>query len=204
MSGTAPEARLIRVSQSDPLCMVEGGAIRSELYVVGPDNALQNVFLYVKEGLGDRTFQAPKTPIVLDQVGCRYTPHVFGVQVGQPIEIVNSDATQHNVHAVPKANVEFNFMQATKGRRDVRTFDRPEVMVPFRCDVHGWMNSYAGVVPHPFFAVSGENGSFEIKGLPSGTFTIEAWHEQLGLQTQTVTVDGKSGASVDFTFAAKS
>jgi plastocyanin len=204
LSGTAPTARVIKVSQSDPLCMVEGGAIRSEIYVVGPDNALQNVFLHVKEGLGDRTFPAPKTPVVLDQVGCRYTPHVFGVQVGQPVEIINSDATIHNVHARPKTNVEFNFSQAVKGRRDTRTFDKPEVMVPFRCDVHGWMNSYAGVVPHPFFAVSGEDGRFEIKGLPSGTFTIEAWHEQLGLQTQTVTVDGKTGAAVDFTFAVKS
>jgi plastocyanin len=201
-SGTAPTPRIVRM-EADPLCMPEGGAVRSEVIVVGPDNQLQNVFLYVKDGLGDRTFPAPQTPVVLDQVGCRYTPHVFGVQAGQPIEIVNSDATVHNVHAVPKVNTEFNFIQQTKGKRDIRTFTQQEIMVPFRCDVHGWMNSYAGVVPHPFYAVSGPDGSFEIRGLPEGTYTIEAWHEQLGTQTQTVTVDGTSGASMDFTFAGK-
>ncbi len=203
LAGTAPVARVIRVAASDPLCMTEGGALKSEVIVVGPNNQLQNVFLYVKDGLGDRTFQAPKTPVVLDQTGCRYTPHVFGVQVGQPVQIMNSDPTVHNVHAVAKANTEFNFSQVTKGQRDVRTFDKPEIMVPFKCEVHGWMISYGGVVPHPFFAVSKDDGSFEIKGLPQGTYTIEAWHERLGVQTQNVTVDGKAGATVDFSFGLK-
>jgi hypothetical protein len=101
-------------------------------------------------------------------------------------------------------NSEFNFIQTTQGRRDIRTFSAPEIMVPFKCDVHGWMAAYAGVVPHPFYAVSGPDGTFEIRGLPAGTFTIEAWHEQLGVQTQQVTVDGTSGATLDFTFAGKS
>jgi plastocyanin len=203
LSGNVPEARVIRVSASDPLCMPEGGVVRSELIVAGPDNQLQNVFVYVKDGLGNQTFPAPKTPVHLDQVGCRYTPHVFGVQVGQPVEITNSDPTVHNVHAYAKTNNEFNFSQVTKGRRDTRVFDKPEIMVPFKCEVHGWMVSYAGVLPHPFFSVSQEDGTFEIKGLAAGTYTIEAWHEQLGAQTQTVTVDGKGGATIDFTFAAK-
>ena len=201
-TGTAPAARVISMA-SDPMCMTEGGAVRSEVIVVGPNNELQNVFVYVKDGLGDRTFPAPKTPVVLDQVGCRYTPHVFGVQVGQPVEIVNRDPTLHNVHAVAKVNTEFNFSQPIKGDRRTRTFDEPEVMVPFKCEVHGWMNSYGGVVPHPFFAVSKADGSFEIRGLPEGTFTVEVWHEQLGTQTQKVTVDGTSGATVDFAFATK-
>ena len=202
-SGTAPEPRVVRMT-ADPLCMPEGGAARSQVLLVGQNNELQNVFLYVKDGLGDRTFTAPQTPVVLDQEGCQYQPHVFGVQVGQPIEIVNSDGTVHNVHAVPKTNSEFNFIQQTKGRRDIRTFSAPEIMVPFKCDVHGWMAAYAGVVPHPFFAVSGADGTFEIKGLPAGTYTIEAWHEQLGVQTQQVTVDGTSGATLDFTFTGQS
>ena len=128
---------------------------------------------------------------------------MFGVQVGQPVQIINSDPTVHNVHAVAKTNNEFNFSQVTKGQKDVRTFDKPEIMVPFKCEVHGWMNSYAGVVPHPFFAVSKDDGSFEIRGLPQGTYTIEAWHEQLGVQTQKVTVDGKTEATIDFTFGLK-
>jgi plastocyanin len=203
VSGTVPEARLIKVSASDPLCMVEGGAIRSEVIVVGPGNTLQNVFLYVKDGLGNRTFRAPTTPVVLDQRGCQYVPHVFGVQTGQPVEIVNNDGTLHNVHALAKMNAEFNFSQQFKGTRNTRTFDQPEVMVPIKCEVHGWMRSYAGVVPHPFYAVSAADGTFTIKGLPAGTYTVEAWHEQLGTQTQTVTVDGKGGATLDFVFGVK-
>jgi plastocyanin len=195
--GNAPKMQVIRMS-SDPLCMSEGAT--SEVLLVGPGNGLQNVFVYVKDGLGDRTFQPPKTPVVLDQEGCQYLPHVFGVQVGQPVRILNSDATLHNVHAVPKVNAEFNFGQPNKGDERVRTFDKPEIMVPFRCDVHGWMNSYGGVVAHPFFAVTKEDGSFEIKGLPEGTYTLEAWHERLGTQTASVTSDGKSPVTAAFTF----
>jgi plastocyanin len=200
--GTAPAPRPIRTG-ADPLCMTDGASLKSELLVVGPGNELQNVFVYVKDGLGDRTFQPPSAPVVIDQHGCRYTPHVFGIQVGQPLEVTNSDATSHNVHAVAKANAEFNFMQATKGKKDIRTFSTPEIMVPFKCEEHGWMNSYGGVLPHPFFAVSQPDGRFEIKGLPQGTYTIEAWHEQLGTETQTVTVDGKDSATADFAFASK-
>ncbi len=195
--GNAPKMQVIRMS-SDPLCMSEGAT--SEVLIVGPGNGLQNVFVYVKDGLGDRTFQAPKTPVVLDQEGCQYLPHVFGVQVGQPVRILNSDATLHNVHAVPKVNSEFNFGQPNKGDERMRTFDKPEIMVPFRCDVHGWMNSYGGVVPHPFFSVTKDDGSFEIKGLPEGTYTLEAWHERLGTQTASVTSDGKSPVTATFTF----
>jgi plastocyanin len=160
------------------------------------------VFVYVKDGLGDRTFPAPQTEVVLDQRGCKYMPHVIGAQVGQPVKIINSDATLHNVHAVPKVNPEFNFSQALKGMENVRTFDRPEIMVPFRCDVHGWMAAYVGVVPHPYFAVTAANGSFEIKGLPAGTYTLEAWHETLGVQTATVTVDGTAPGTASFAFKA--
>jgi plastocyanin len=198
--GTAPAARVIRMD-SDQLCMPEGPNT-SEVIVIGPDNGLQNVFLYVKDGLGDRTFQAPKTRVVLNQKGCKYSPHIFGAQVGQPVTIVNNDPTLHNVHAMPKANAEFNFGQTKKGMETTRTFDKPEVMVPFRCDVHGWMNAYAGIVAHPFFAVSKPDGSFEIKGLPAGTYTIEAWHEKLGTQSTKVTVDGKAGAMAAFAFKA--
>jgi plastocyanin len=184
---------------SDPLCMPEGPNT-SEVLIVGPGNGLENAFVYVKDGLGNQVFQTPQTPVVLDQRGCRYHPHVFGVQVGQPVIIVNSDPTLHNVHAVPKSNSEFNFGQALKGMKTTRMFDKPEVMVPFRCDVHGWMAAFGGVLSHPFFAVSTKGGTFEIKGLPAGTYTVEAWHERLGTSTQKVTVDGKAGATTSFAF----
>ena len=196
--GTAEKPRVVRMD-SDPLCMPEGPQT-SEVLVVGPGNGLQNAFVYVKDGLGDHKFTAPQTPVVLDQKGCKYHPHVFGIQVGQPVVILNSDPTLHNVHAVPKANTEFNFGQAIKGMKTTRTFDKPEVMVPFRCDVHGWMSAYGGVLAHPYYAVSNADGTFEIKGLPAGTYTVEVWHERLGTQTTKVTVDGKSGATADVAF----
>jgi plastocyanin len=196
--GTAEKPRVVRMD-SDPLCMPEGPQT-SEVLMVGPGNGLQNAFVYVKDGLGDHKFTAPQTPVVLDQKGCKYTPHVFGVQVGQPVVIVNNDPTLHNVHAVPKANAEFNFGQSIKGMKTTRTFDKPEVMVPFKCDVHGWMSSYGGVLEHPYYAVSTADGTFEIKGLPAGTYTVEVWHERLGTQTTKVTVDGKSGATANVAF----
>jgi hypothetical protein len=174
----------------------------SELLVVGPGNGLKNVFVYVKDGLGARTYAVPTTPVMLDQKGCRYIPHVFGVQVGQPVQIANSDPTLHNVNSAPQNNRGFNFGQSPSTPAVTRTFDKPEIGVPFRCDVHTWMNAYAGVVAHPFFAVTADDGTFEIKGLPPGTYTIEAWHEQLGTQTQSVTVDGKTAAKVSLAFKA--
>ena len=198
--GRAPRPRVVRMT-SDPLCMPESkGGTLSEVLVVGPGNGLQNAFVYVKDGLGTRTFPAPKTPVVLDQQGCKYMPHVIGIQVGQTLEVRNSDGTLHNVHAVPKVNREFNFGQPTKGMKSNRSFDKVEVMVPFRCDVHGWMNAYAGVLAPPFFAVTKSDGSFEIKGLPPGTYTVEVWHEKLGTQTTKVTVDGKGPATADISY----
>ena len=199
--GTAPRPQRVRMD-SDPLCMPEGTAL-SELLVVGPDNGIQNVFVYVKEGLPDGTYAPPATPVELDQKGCRYIPHVFGVQAGQPVVITNSDPAVHNVNAVAKANDGFNLIQQPNTQKSTRTFDEAEVMIPIRCDVHPWMNAWAGVVAHPFHAVSGEDGSFEISRLPAGTYTLEAWHEQLGTQTASVTVDGSTGAMAAFTFQGK-
>ena len=187
---------------SDPLCMPEGTST-SEVVVVGPGNGLQNVFVYVKDGLGNLKFPVPATPVELDQEGCRYVPHVVGIQVGQPLDIVSSDQTLHNVHAIPAANREFNTGQPVPGVPHRHTFSTREVMVPFKCDVHRWMNAFVGVLDHPFYAVSGDDGSFELKGLPPGTYTIEAWHERLGTQTQTVTVGANEAKDVAFSFSVK-
>jgi plastocyanin len=169
---------------------------------VGAGGSLQNVFVYVKDGLGNLKFPVPTTPLVLDQKGCQYRPHVFGVQVGQPIEILNSDMTLHNIHAWAQTNQEFNLGQSLQGMKDTHVFTTQEVMVPFRCDVHKWMNSFVGVVAHPFFAVTGTDGTFELKGLPPGTYTIEAWQEKLGTKTATVTIGAKESKDVPFTFSS--
>jgi hypothetical protein len=200
--GAAPKPRPVRM-EADPLCVPVGRGVVFETLQVDGKGGLKDAFVYVKDGLRGRTFPAPKTPVQLDQKGCRYDPHVFGVQVGQPVLISNSDPAVHNVNAQSKVNPRFNLIQPKGTPRSTRTFSKPEIMVPIRCDVHPWMGSWIGVLEHPFFSVSRADGAFEIKGLPPGSYTIEAWHEELGIQTQKVTVDGKKPATATFTFKGK-
>lgn len=184
---------------ADPVCTsLHDGAVHTEK-VVESDGNLANVFVYVKEGLTG-SYSAPGDSKLLDQKGCLYTPHVSGVQVGQTLVIRNSDETLHNVHAMPKANAEFNNGQPFQGMELEHSFDNVEVMVPLKCDVHPWMSSYIGVMDHPFYAVSGTDGSFSIDGLPVGDYVLEAWHEELGTKTMSVSVTdgGTADASVDF------
>ncbi|MBI4263590.1 MAG: hypothetical protein HY657_04385 [Acidobacteria bacterium] len=198
--GTAPKPAPIRMD-SDPNC--QAGGATDQTILLGQGGALQNVFVYVKDGLGDLRFPIPSTPVVLDQKGCLYTPRVLGAQVGQTVEVLNSDPTLHNIHAIPAANREFNTGQPIQGMRHTHVFSTREVMVPFKCDVHGWMRAYIGVLDHPFFAVTGEDGHFELTGLPAGTYTVEAWHESLGSQTLTITIGEKETKSdVAFSFKA--
>jgi len=202
LDGAAPANAPIKMS-ADPVCMrAAKGPQTQEFYVVGDGGSLGNVFVYVKDGLGSRTFPVPNDIVKLDQQGCRYTPHVFGIQVNQPLEIVNSDSTLHNIHAIPKNNDEFNTGQPVQGMKHSHKFTAKEVMVPFKCDVHPWMNAYAGVLDHPYYAVSATDGKFELKSLPPGEYTVEAWHEKLGALTQKVTVGAKETKDITFTFKA--
>jgi hypothetical protein len=197
LEGTPPANPVIKMI-SDPACGT--GEVRAETFMVD-DGGLQNVFVYIKDGLGNKyIFDTPTEPVKLDQKNCRYTPHVLGVRVTQPLEVSNSDNTLHNVHAVAETNREFNQGQPVAGMKNTVAFTAPEVMLPFRCDVHSWMNAYIGVVNHPYFAVSGGGGKFELKTIPPGTYTIEAWHEKLGRQTQSVTLGEKENKDVTFTY----
>jgi plastocyanin len=203
LDGMAPKNAAIKMN-ADPVCLREvKGAQFQETFEVGSDGkSLANVFVYVKDGLGNYVYDTPTAPAVIDQKDCRYHPHVFGMRVGQPLEIVNSDPTLHNIHALPKANTEFNTGQPIQGMKTNHTFDKPEIMIPFKCDVHGWMNAYAAVLDHPYFAVTDKDGKFELKTLPPGTYTIEAWHEKLGTQEQKVTIAEKESKDITFTFKA--
>ncbi|MFB3916113.1 MAG: carboxypeptidase regulatory-like domain-containing protein [Terriglobales bacterium] len=194
-AGTAPKPVKIDMSQ-DPACK---GSNVSEVIVADGGN-LANVFVYVKSGLGERTFEEPKTPVEIDQAGCRYHPHVVGVMAGQPIKIVNSDPTTHNIHPTPKDNREWNESQGPKAAPLEKSFAREEIMMPVKCNQHPWMKMYINVVKSPFFAVTGKDGKYEIKGLPPGTYTIAAVQEKLGEQTQQVTVGPKETKAVEFTF----
>jgi plastocyanin len=199
--GTPPANEPIPMA-ADPVCARENSGGATFDTVVVDNGGLENVFVYVKDGLGDYYFDVPTDAVTLDQKGCRYTPHVFGLRVGQPLEIVNSDATMHNVHAVPAVNREFNFSQHVTGMKERKTFTAREVMVRFKCDVHTWMSAFAGVLDHPYFAVTANGGQFQLKGLPAGTYTVEAWHEKLGTSSQSVTLGEKEDRNITFTFKA--
>ena len=196
-NGTAPAPKKID-TKSDPSC--GSGSVPAEEVVVNPNGTLKNVFVYVKEGLPNQKLDPPAQSVTLDQRGCQYLPHVFGLQTGQNLEILNSDSTLHNIHGMPAKSKQFNLGMPLKGMKLKRKFDQPEVMVRLKCDVHPWMSAYAGVLPHSFFAVTDENGNFEIKNLPAGTYTLEAWHEKFGTQKQQITVDSSGAKSADFSF----
>lgn len=198
--GTAPKRRRIRMDAEAACVSLHKEPVYAEEVVANDNGTLRHVFIYVKEGLGDRTFSTPKEPAILDQKGCMYMPHVGGALVNQEIHILNSDPTTHNIHPVPKNNREWNTSMPPGGEKLVRTFPREEVLVPFKCNVHPWMKSYIGVLRHPFFAVTGPQGTFEIKGLPPGEYVIEAWHEKYGTAQQKVTVAAKESKAIEFTF----
>ncbi|HEY2290383.1 MAG TPA: carboxypeptidase regulatory-like domain-containing protein [Thermoanaerobaculia bacterium] len=164
---------------------------------------LANVFIYVKSGLEGKSFPVPAEKKHVDQRGCLYVPHVLGAQVGQTVEFTNSDPTLHNIHALPRANEESNDPQSQGMPPIDKTFTKPEVMVPLRCDIHPWMVAYLGVVPHPYYAVSAEDGTFSIRNLPPGKYTLAAWHEKLGTQTREVTVTPGRMERVNFDFKPK-
>lgn len=193
--GAAPKAIKIDMSQ-DPACK---GANEAEAVVVNGGN-LQNVFVYVKDGLGDRAFDIPATAATIDQSGCRYHPHVLGLQVNQNLEIKNSDPTTHNIHPTPANNREWNESQPPQAAAISKNFAREEIMLPVKCNQHPWMKMYVNVVKNPFYAVTDKDGKYELKGLPPGTYTIAFVHEKMGEQTQSVTVAAKDAKTADISF----
>jgi len=202
LTGKAPAAAVIAMD-ADPVCKSQHATSpKDETVVVDSKGDLANVFVYVEDGAGSTP--APTTPVTLLQKGCMYSPHVFGIQVGQPLEIVNGDPTLHNVHCMAVTNDAFNVGQPSQNMATEKKFTKPEVLVKFKCDVHGWMHCAAGVVTNPFYSVSGADGTFKISQLPKGTYTLVAVHEKYGeSQPQTVTLADGASQAVNFTFAAQ-
>lgn len=201
-TGSPPANPTIDMSEEAACKAKHTGAI-TDPQVVVKDGKVANVFVYVKSGLpAGATYAPPSESAVIDQEGCLYKPRVIGVMAGQNIDIKNSDPVLHNIKAVPKTNRGFNISQPTAGMVSKRKFDQAEQMVPLQCNVHSWMHANVGVMSHPFFATTGEDGKFEIKGLPAGTYEIEAWHEKLGPKTMTVTVGEGETKTADFSFGS--
>lgn len=200
--GTKPKLKRIMMDQ-DPVCVKKHkGPVYFEDGEVNSDGTLPNVFVYVKSGAEKYSFATPSDPVTLDQDGCMYTPHVMGVMTGQTLKVVSSDATTHNIHPMPKDNREWNESQPPGAAPIEKTFARPEIMIPVKCNQHPWMRAYIGVVSNPFYAVTGSDGTFTLKGLPPGDYTIEAWTSTWGTQEQKVTVGPKETKTADFTFKA--
>jgi plastocyanin len=201
LEGPAPKATRIRMDAEPTCAKTHTTPVMSEEYMVGDKGALGNVVVYVKDGLGNRTFLTPTQPAELDQMGCMYVPHVLAVQVNQPVNIVNSDPTTHNVHPVPANNQEWNKSQPPKAEKITQTFAREEIAIPVKCNVHPWMKAWVAVLKNPYFQVTGKDGAFNIKNLPPGDYTVVAWHEVLGPSAeQKITVGAKEMKMVDFSF----
>ena len=202
-AGVPPARKRIDMSQ-DSNCVQTSRYPKTENVMVTAGK-LANVFVYVKGGnLVRYGFETPEVSVVLDQQQCRFVPHVVGIQTGQTLTVFNSDPTTHNVHPNPRINPEWNQSQAPNGTPIVKTFTRPETLIPVKCNQHPWMRAYVGVLAHPFFAVSASDGSFSRAGLPAGDYTIVAWHEVFGEQTAQVTIRPGERKSVDFAFDAAS
>jgi hypothetical protein len=174
----------------------------TEEVVVGDGSALQNVIVFVSEGLTNPPTDPPAEPAVIDQKGCTYHPHVLALQANQKLRIVNSDPTSHNIHPLPRNNREWNRSQPPGMPPLEESFAREEI-IPVKCNVHPWMRSYIAVFKHPYFAVTAANGRFELRNLPAGSYTIQAWHEKYGNTEQKVTVAANETKTVEFIFKSK-
>jgi plastocyanin len=199
-TGRKPPRKPIDMS-GDPACVeAHHGKAYEESIVVNPNGTLANVFVYIKSGLEGKRFDVPATPVTIDQRGCWFQPRVIGIQTGQVLQITNSDPVTHNIHPLAKINREWNHSQGAGEAPLARKFVRPEVMIRVKCNIHSWMRAYIGAVEHPYFAVTGSDGTFEMRDVPPGDYMIEAWQEALGSQEQKITVTPSGKIEADFNF----
>ena len=203
LDGLAPKPAHIVMAADQNCTKLRPSGASSEDEVVGPNGALSNVVVYVSDGLAAANFDPPATPVKLEQKGCMYEPHVVAIQARQKLLVVNEDGTTHNIHPIPQNNREWNKSQPPGMQPLEETFPREEIASPIKCNIHPWMKSYLAVFKHPYFAVTSKDGSFDIRNLPPGSYTLMAWHEKLGTQIKKITVGSAGASNVDFTFKAR-
>ncbi|MGB7848684.1 MAG: carboxypeptidase regulatory-like domain-containing protein [Candidatus Acidiferrum sp.] len=202
VEGQLPQEARISMN-ADPSCAkAHPGAVPNEDFVVGSGGTLGNVVVFIADGLGNRTFEVPAQAAVVEQKGCVYMPHVAAIRANQKLQVVNNDATTHNIHPIPANNREWNKAEPP-GSTVEETFAREEVAIPIKCNVHPWMRAYVSVFKHPFFSISGKDGHFQLRDLPPGEYTVEAWHEKLGTLKQKLVVASGESKNLEFVFKAQ-
>jgi Carboxypeptidase regulatory-like domain len=200
-SGTKPTPKIISMDATPACARQHQGPIYAEDVVINPNGTLKNAMVYIKSGLPQKEYPAPTTPVKLDQKGCEYIPHVMALMVNQNLEITNSDPTNHNIHPLPRINREWNESQPPQGDVKTKAFSKEELPpILFKCNVHPWMRAWVGVSSHPFIAVTGDDGTFELKDVPAGEYTLEVWQERYGTQEMKVKVEPKQVQTADFTY----
>lgn len=198
--GKRPEHKIVNMDE-DPQCQqLHHAPVFDDAVAVNRNGTLANVFIYVKKGLEGKTFKPPSTPAVMDQKGCWFVPRILGIATGQMLEVTNSDPVTHNIHPRAQINREWNHSQAQGAPPLERQFTQREIMIRVKCNIHHWMHAWIGVVDNPYFAVTGTDGTFALKNLPPGKYTIEAWQEALGSQEQEVTVSPSGKSDMSFSF----
>jgi len=202
IKGEIPKRRKIPTN-ADPKCAaLHPGDLLSDDFVINPQGDVQWALVYVKEGLGDQVYSPPKTPVVVEQRGCHFEPHVLGIMTGQELMFRNQDPLMHIVHVIPKNNREFGFSQAHQGEERTKVFSKKETIRLF-CDVHPWMVAWIVVLDHPFYGVTAADGRYKIKGLPPGQYTLEVWHESYKSVTQQIEVKAKESKTLNFELLEK-
>lgn len=195
-TGKKPLATKVNMDNAPECALLHDKPVLDKKIAATKDGGLANAFVYIKQGLEEKQFEPPAAPAVIDQKGCWFGPRILGVQVGQTLKVTNSDPLTHNIHPMPEHNRDWNQSQPPNAEPLLRRFTQPEVMIRVKCNIHGWMRAWVGVVAHPYFAVTGVDGVFELRNVPPGTYTLEVWQEELGRQEQQITLaaSGKSEA----------
>jgi plastocyanin len=201
LEGPKPESARANMTSEPSCAKLHPGGAMSEDFVVGNEGTLENVVVFISDGVNEKSFDVPTEPATIEQKGCMYKPHVMAMRANQVLKIVNSDNTLHNIHPVPTNNREWNKAQPG-GSTLEETFAREEIAIPVKCNVHPWMRSYIAVFKHPYFAVTGKGGSFDLSNVPPGEYTVKAWHEKLGVMPQKITVAAGETKKLEFVFKA--
>lgn len=204
LDGTPPKMKVINMA-AEPACAKQHSTpATTQDVLVGKDGDLENVVVYLKDDFSQYQFAAPQAPVTITQKGCMYEPHVLALETGQSLQVVNADPVTHNIHPVPKDNREWNESQPPGAAPFDQSFAHEEIAIPVKCNIHPWMKAYIAVFSDPYFAVTGKDGSFDLKNVPQGTYTLVAWHELYGPQEQTVTIGPKESKTIQIKFNTSS